>query len=402
MRVFVLGGDGFCGWPTVLHLSNSDHDVTIVDNFSRREIDRDLGMQSLTPIRSLGRRLNRWKQVSGRTVKAHNIDLAENYEDLLKVLEAERPDIDRTFCRVAGSALLHEVRAAQELYNAKQCVWHRACAERNCRNWHRGPSCASRDHGVYGYGGTDAALPDGYMPVYVCCESGDLKRQEIVHPSDPGSVYHLTKVMDHHAFRYYAKNDGILITGLHPGIVWGTQTPETELHEDLINRYDYDGDYGTVLNRFLLQLTIRYPLTAHGTGGQTRAFIHIRDTVKCIELALLNPPEAGERVQIANQMAETRRVNELAQMVAEHTGSEIAYVDNPRNEAARNDLNVKNNVLCGFGWKPITLADGLLEEVEQAARRYRHRCDCSKIPATSIWTARQVPGIPMLVRLAAE
>ena len=161
--------------------------------------------------------------------------------------------------------------------------------------------------GVYGYGWSGSApIPEGYLTVKVPTPDGELER-EILHPANPGSVYHLTKTLDQLLFSFYASNDRLRITDLHQGIVWGTQTDQTALDERLINRFDYDGDYGTVLNRFLMQAAIGHPLTVHGTGGQTRAFIHIRDTVRCIEIALNNPPEPGSKVLVRNQITETHR-----------------------------------------------------------------------------------------------
>ena len=158
---------------------------------------------------------------------------------------------------------------------------------------------------------------------------GDLER-EILHPANPGSVYHMTKTLDQLLFAFYAKNDGLRITDLHQGIVWGTQTNQTALDPRLINRFDYDGDYGTVLNRFLMQAAIGHPLTVHGTGGQTRAFIHIKDTVRCIEIAISNPPQAGDKPKVLNQITETHRVLDLAKLVSDITGADIAYLPNPR------------------------------------------------------------------------
>src|SRR5205085_2192738 len=191
-------------------------------------------------------------------------------------------------------------------------------------------------------------------------------------------------------FNFYNKNDAVRITDLHQGIVWGTQTPETTRDERLINRFDYDGDYGTVLNRFLMQAAIGYPLTVHGTGGQTRAFIHIRDTVRCIELAVDSPPKSGERVRILNQMTETHRVRDLAGLISRLTGAQIDLVDNPRQEAAENDLAVENRQLLDLGLDPVTLAEGLLEEVTEIARAYKDRCDLDKIPCRSLWRPKRV------------
>ena len=187
-------------------------------------------------------------------------------------------------------------------------------------------------------------------------------------------------------FQFYAKNDRLRITDLHQGIVWGTQTEQTRRDERLINRFDYDGDYGTVLNRFLMQAAVGYPLTVHGTGGQTRSFIHIHDMCRCIEKALQSPPARGARPLIMNQMAEVHRVRDLAEMVQRMTGAEITYLPNPRNERAENELIASNDALRALGWNPISLDQGLLSEVTEIARRYAHRHEPGRIRCTSYWT----------------
>jgi UDP-sulfoquinovose synthase len=239
--------------------------------------------------------------------------------------------------------------------------------------------------GVYGYSSIGAPIPEGYLDVEIDTPAGK-REQQILYPTRPGSVYHMTKSLDQILFQFYAQNDGLRITDLHQGIVWGTHTDQTRRHVQLINRFDYDGDYGTVLNRFLIQAAIDYPLTVHGTGGQTRAFIHIRDTVRCIELAALSGPARGERVRILNQMTETHRVRDLAQLIAGKTGAQVAFLPNPRKEADENELIVKNDQFLALGLEPTTLAEGLLDEIVEVARRYAHRIDRKRVPAVSAWT----------------
>src|ERR1700678_2111232 len=387
MRVLVLGGDGFCGWPTTLYLSDRGHEVTILDDRSRRKIDIELEVESLTPIRPIGERLRAWQEVTGREIGFVNLNIATEYDRLVDVLLETQPD-----------AIVHFAEQRAAPYSMRTSATKRYTVDNNIRATHNllvalvdtglGAGLAHLGTmGGYGYGWSGTApIPEGYLTVRVPTPDGDLER-EILHPANPGSVYHMTKTLDQLLFAFYAKNDGLRITDLHQGIVWGTQTDQTSRDERLINRFDYDGDYGTVLNRFLMQAAIGYPLTVHGTGGQTRAFINIQDPVRCIELAVENPPQKGERVRIFNQMTETHRLLDLAKLVADTTGAEVAYLPNPRREAEQNDLIVRNDQFLALGLEPTTLSEGLLEECTQIAARYRHRADPTKIIARSVWNA---------------
>ncbi len=382
--ILVLGGDGFCGWATSLYLSNHGYDVTIIDNLSRRNIDNELEAYSLTPIQPMNTRLKTWKEITGREIRFINIDVAQNYFRLLKILEEIKP-----------KAVIHFAEQRAAPYSMKSTQHKRYTINNNINATHN-ILCAIVESGldihlvhlgtmgVYGYSTSGIKIPEGYLEVQVMV-NGQAKSLEIPYPVDPGSIYHMTKTQDALMFYYYNKNDHVKITDLHQGIVWGTNTDETLMDERLINRFDYDGDYGTVLNRFLMQAAIGYPLTVYGTGGQTRAFIHIRDSVRCLKFAIEHPPASGERVEVFNQATETHNIKWLAEKVSVLTDVEIQYLSNPRNEMPENELIIANEKFLSLGLIPITLNDGLLEEVIQIAKKYKDRCDISKIPYSSTW-----------------
>jgi UDP-sulfoquinovose synthase len=382
--VIILGGDGFCGWPTALHLSQSGYDVVIIDNLVRRKMDVELECESLTPIQPISKRIDKWKSISGNSIIFINIDISSYYDKLLSVLNEIKP-----------ISIVHFAEQRAAPYSMKSSA-HKIYTVNNNINATHNILCAIVESqldihlvhlgtmGVYGYGTAGMEIPEGYLTVY----PDDEKNKdpiEILYPANPGSIYHMTKCQDALCFYYYNKNNDVRITDLHQGIVWGTNTEETNLDIDLINRFDYDGDFGTVLNRFLMQSAIGHPLTVHGTGGQTRAFINIHDTVQCIRLAIENPPGKNDRVNIFNQATETFSVIELAEKVSSLTGIAIKFYVNPRVEDLKNELKVKNEKFLKLGLKPITLNGGLMSEVVDVAEKYKHRCDKNKILCTSKW-----------------
>ena len=297
MKVLVLGGVGFCGWPCAVNLADQGHDVLIVDNLSRRKIDIDLEVESLTPIVSIGERLKAWEEIGGKPMRFVHMDIAHDISGCW-ICCWRRSRLDCYFA---------EQRAAP--YSMKSSATARYTVDNNVNGTHNLLAAIVESGqdihvvhlgtmGVYGYGShRGATIPEGYLKVEVPQPDGSRFEEEILHLASPGSVYHMTKTLDQ-LFLYYNKNDKVRITDLHQGIVWGTNTDATDRDPRLTNRFDYDGDYGTVLNRFLMQAAIG-PLTVHGTGGQTRAFIHIRDSVRCVQLVMenLHPGRAGEDLQ---------------------------------------------------------------------------------------------------------
>ena len=389
-KIIVLGGDGFCGWPTSLYLSSKGYDVTIVDNLSRRKIDNKLKVKSLTPIKSIKTRLSTWKKISKKKINFYKINIAKDYKKISQLLKKIKPD-----------NIIHFAEQRAAPYSMKLPELKNYTINNNINGTHHILNSivelGLKTHlihlgtmGVYGYDNEGINIPEGYIDVKFVKDKKQKKRK-ILFPQNPGSVYHLSKCIDQLLFMYYTKNDELNITDLHQGIVWGTETKQTSLHPNLINRFDYDGDYGTVLNRFLMQASLNYPLTIHGKGEQTRAFININDTVKCIEIAIKNPPkkiDGKSKVKILNQMTEVKSIKNLAYTIKEKTDCKIMFIKNPRNEANHNNLSVQNLGFKKLGLKPIYIKDYLLDEIRFFSKKYLNRCDKSKIPSVSYWNTK--------------
>tara|TARA_R110000822_G_scaffold31825_2_gene91804 strand:+ start:1133 stop:2266 length:1134 start_codon:yes stop_codon:yes gene_type:complete len=356
MKVVVLGGDGFCGWPTALKLAKEGHTVSIVDNLSRRDIDEQLNSYSLTNISSMQERIDA-ARIHGLNISFANIDIALDYEVFKTYISIIKP-----------VAIVHFAEQRAAPYSMISDKERRYTVDNNISTTHNVLNAiveVDKDihlvhlgtMGVYGYSKDFGDIPEGYLNVKINSTDKDV---DILYPTNPGSVYHMTKSIDQLLFQFYNKNWNLKITDLHQGIVWGAQTKETSLDPKLVNRFDYDGIYGTVLNRFLVQASNKHDLTVYGTGGQKRAFIHIEDTAKCVILAVETPPVDTSKVRIFNQVSEVRSVRELAEMLK----SKISYINNPRKELAENDLSVSNEGLKSLGFKPTTLSDELLNDVK--------------------------------------
>ncbi len=389
-KVIIFGGDGFCGWPSSLYLSKMGYEIIIVDNFSRRRIDGELGTASLTPISTLKERLKKWESLTNYKIRYFEMDVSKEYKKLLQLLINEKPDAIVHFAeqRAAPYSMMNSKTKIYTVENNLCCTHNILCAitesKLDIHVVHLGTM------GVYGYGTAGVSIPEGYLKINLS-ENG--KQLEIPYPPNPGSIYHMTKTQDALFFYFYNKNDGIRITDLHQGIVWGTNTEETSIDEVLINRFDYDGEYGTVLNRFLVQSILGFPLTVYGSGKQTRAFIHIKDTVKCIYLAIENPPAKGDRVKIFNQAAESHTLINLANKVCELTGGSIEYLTNPRNESAENELLFENLNFKKLGLDPIKLSDHLIFETTDIVSRYKNRFISDKIKSFSAWNHQRLEAI---------
>jgi UDP-sulfoquinovose synthase len=371
MRICVLGGDGYCGWATALYLSSKGHAVAIVDNFARRLWDFELGVTTLTPIRSMTERLRAWRELSGKSIELFTGDLMD-YEFLSSAIQSFKPDTLVHFAeqRAAPYSMIDRKHAVFTQTNNVVGTLNLLFAMRELC-----PDCHLVKLGTMGeYGTPNIDIEEGYITI-----EHNGRKDVLPYPKQPGSFYHLSKVHDSHNILFACRIWGIRATDLNQGVVYGTLTDEIALDEALINRFDYDEIFGTVLNRFCIQAAAGHPLTVYGKGGQTRGYLDIRDTVRCVELACLNPAQPGE-CRVFNQFTEQFSVLQIAEMVqaaGKKLGIKVSidHLPTPRVESEEHYYNAKHSKLIDLGLEPHYLSESLLDSLMNIALRYQDRVD---------------------------
>jgi UDP-sulfoquinovose synthase len=386
MRVLILGGDGYLGWPTAMRFSARGHEVSVVDNFSRRRWHKDNGTDSLTPIRSLEERLAAWSEISGNEIVSHAGDLVDG------------DFVERVVTEIKPEAIVHYGEQASAPYSmasreqAVETQYKNVVGTLNLLFAMRDhvPDCHLVKLGTMGeYGTPNIDIEEGFIEIE---HKG--RKDTLPFPKMPGSLYHLSKVHDSHNIQFACRIWGLRSTDLNQGIVYGIETDETAQDERLCTRFDYDEWFGTVLNRFCVQAVIGHPLTVYGSGGQTRGFLNIRDTLQCVELAVGSPPDAGE-YRVFNQFTEQFSVGELADLVQRSAAEvglqvEIDHVDNPRVEAEEHYYNPVHTKLLDLGLKPSHLGDELVRSMLKMIERHRDRVIDAAIDPHTRWK----PGSP--------
>jgi UDP-sulfoquinovose synthase len=381
MRVLVIGGDGYCGWATALYLSNRGYEVGILDNLIRRHWDLELCAETLTPIAPIQQRLQRWKDLTGKTIDLFIGDI-NNYDFLRKAMLQFEPDAVVHFGeqRSAPFSMIDREHAVLTQVNNVVGTLNLLYVMHD-----HFPDCHLVKLGTMGeYGTPNIDIEEGYITI-----EHNGRKDTLPYPKQPGSFYHLSKVHDSHNIHFACKIWGLRATDLNQGVVYGVLTDETGMDELLINRLDYDGVFGTALNRFCIQAAIGHPLTVYGSGGQTRGFLDIRDTVRCVELAIASPAQAGE-FRVFNQFTEMFSVGDLALKVKQAGTSmglnvDINHLENPRIEKEEHYFNAKNTNLLSLGLEPHFLSDSLLDSLLNVAVKYKQRVDEKQILPTVKW-----------------
>jgi UDP-sulfoquinovose synthase len=381
MKIAVLGGDGYCGWATALYLSKKGHTVAILDSLIRRHWDNELGVQTLTPIRPLPERLRAWHEVTGKTIESFVGDITD-FEFLASFIQEFSPDAVIHFAeqRSAPYSMIDRRHAVGTQVNNVVGTLNLVFALQEFQK-----DCHLIKLGTMGeYGTPNIDIEEGYIEI-----EHNGRKDVLPFPKQPGSFYHLSKVHDSHNIAFCCKIWGLRATDLNQGVVYGTVTDESLLDERLINRFDYDEVFGTVLNRFCAQAAIGHPLTVYGKGGQTRGFLDIRDTVRCIEIACLHPAAPGE-FRVFNQFTEQFSVLDLARSVqsaAKKIGLkvEVDHLPDPRVEAEAHYYNAKHSKLIDLGLQPHALSGSLLDSLMNIAVRYKDRVDVAMMLPQVNW-----------------
>ncbi len=381
MKIAVLGGDGYCGWATALYLSKQGHEIAIIDNFVRRQWDHELGAQTLTPIRPLSDRLRVWHQLTGFNISSYIGDVTD-YEFLVGMIQDFEPEAIIHFAeqRSAPYSMIDQRHAVFTQVNNVVGTLNLLFAVRE-----HAPQCHLIKLGTMGeYGTPNIDIEEGYITI-----EHNGRKDVMPYPKQPGSFYHLSKVHDSHNIMFACKVWGLSATDLNQGVVYGTVTDEVEMDEALINRFDYDEIFGTVLNRFCVEAAIGHPLTVYGKGGQQRGFLDIRDTVRCVEIACNHPAKAGE-FRVFNQFTERFSIMDIAnhvQAAGKKIGLdvEITHLPDPRVEAEEHYYNAKHSKLIDLGLQPHYLSENLLDSLLKIAVRYKDRIDSSLIMPRVNW-----------------
>lgn len=381
MKVLVIGGDGYCGWATALYLSDQGYEVGILDSLVRRHWDLKLMVNTLTPIAEIKPRIQRWKDLTGKSIDLFVGDITD-YSFLSKTLHEFEPEAVVHFGeqRSAPYSMIDREHAVLTQVNNVVGTLNLLYAMKSDF-----PDCHLVKLGTMGeYGTPNIDIEEGYITI-----EHNGRTDTLPYPKQPGSFYHLSKVHDSHNIHFACKIWGLRATDLNQGVVYGVLTEQTGMDEMLINRLDYDGVFGTALNRFCIQAAVGHPLTVYGKGGQTRAFLDIRDTVRCVELAIANPAESGQ-FRVLNQFTESFGVGDLALMVKKAGNSmgldvEINNLENPRVESEEHYFNPKNTKLIDLGLEPHYLSDSLLDSLLNFAIKYKDRVDVEEILPKVRW-----------------
>jgi UDP-sulfoquinovose synthase len=382
MRILVLGGDGYLGWPTAMYFSQLGHDVLVVDNLAKRQWEAEIDSSPLQPLPTLRHRVRLWNQVTGKEIGLAVGDIAENHRFVYE-----------TFADFQPEAIIHyaeQPSAPYSMAGRDLCVYtQRNNVVGNLNVLHAMKKFVPDAHlvklGTMGeYGTPNIDIEEGWLEI-----DHNGRKDRLLFPKTPGSFYHLSKVHDSHNIHFACRIWGLRSTDLNQGVVYGITTDETELHPDLHTSFHYDAVFGTVLNRYLVQAVVGQPLTVYGAGGQKRSFLNIRDTLQCVRLAVENPADQGE-FRVFNQFTEVFTVLELAEMVVEAASgvgidASLEHIENPRVEAEEHYYNPKNDALLGLGLKPRLLSDELVEGMIGKVQQHKDAIDMDTLLPRVRW-----------------